>query len=105
LATGAALLYLGARSRPARALAVLLAAFPSLSMSVFGLGWLAAINLLIFRPQLGSDLYNYAMFLLTLSAVACQGLLSWPAFALLRRWAFPHGASRAQGEARPATFR
>ena len=86
LAACGAFLFVAVQSRPAGALAVLLAALPSLSMALFGLGMIGTVNLIFVRPQLGVDLYNYSLTKLALVCLAFHLVLIGTVFVLLRGW-------------------
>lgn len=75
LAGCGAFLYLNARSRLAREIAISVAVLPTLAATGFSLGCVAAVNGFLFAPELGTGLYNYALGSLSLGALIFQIIL------------------------------
>jgi hypothetical protein len=83
-ACGAAL-FLGARSWRGRVVGVGVASCGTWAPAVFSLGIIVVSNLVFFRPELGTSLYNYALGLLPLIAFGLEALLFGLVFSLLER--------------------
>lgn len=84
LVAAGALLYLTARSRRGRELALWLAASMTLMAGLIGSAPCVA-NVLLFAPRVGAGLYNGALALLALGTLIVELALFEAAFALLRR--------------------
>lgn len=87
LAGCGAFLFLSAGSRLGREVAVWLAVCPVLAAGLFSAAVVAALNLLVFAPQIGSGLYNHALGLLALGTLIVECTAFDLAFSLLHRWA------------------
>jgi len=83
LACGGALLWGGSRSWRGRALAVLGATFPAWAAACFGLAVSALLNFLFAQRGLGPALYNYALGLSALPALAVEVLAFVAVFAVV----------------------
>jgi hypothetical protein len=96
LVTGAgAFLFLSSKSWRARALAVALGTMPVWVAMCFSLAAITTVNVFIFRPELGTGAYNYALVLLPIGTLAVESLLLLGWFSLLQRFVTSRG--RMQG--------
>ncbi|MCJ7620569.1 MAG: hypothetical protein MUP64_10175, partial [Anaerolineae bacterium] len=92
LVTGAgAFLFLSSKSWRARALAVALGTMPVWVAMCFSFAVISAANIFIFRPELGTAVYNYALVLLPIGALAVESLLLLGWFSLLQRFVTRRG--------------
>jgi len=96
LITGAgAFLFLSGRSWRPRALAVILGTMPVWAAICFSFAVISAVNILVFRPELGTGAYNYSLALLPVGALALESLLLLGWYSLLGRLVTKRG--RTQG--------
>jgi hypothetical protein len=92
LVTGAgAFLFLSSKSWRARALAVALGTMPVWVAMCFSFAVISAVNIFIFRPELGTAAYNYALVLLPIGALVVESLLLLGWFSLLQRFVTRRG--------------
>jgi hypothetical protein len=81
LSTCGAIIFFNTRSWIGKVLGLLVATFISWSVLVFGVLMIGVINLLVFIPETGTALYNYALGLLPISAflltLILYGLIFW----------------------------
>jgi hypothetical protein len=87
LAACGAFLYVSARSWRGRAIAVLVASLGTLVSAVTVLSAMAIGNTAMFKPRLGTSLYNYSLGLQPLITLAFEWFLFGLAFLILRRTA------------------
>ena len=86
LVTGAgAFLFLNSRSWRARALAVTLGTMPIWAAMCFSFAVISVVNIFIFRPELGTGVYNYTLGVLPIGALVVESLLLLAWFSLLQR--------------------
>jgi hypothetical protein len=89
LSTLGALIYFQAHSRIGKLIALLVITFVSWPPMVFGLLVIAAFNMLAFKPQMGTPLYNYSLALLPASSFlftfVLSALLLWCVDTLKKR--------------------
>jgi hypothetical protein len=87
LITGAgAFLFLSGRSWRPRALAVVLGTMPVWAAICFSFAVISAVNISVFRPELGTAAYNYALALLPIGALVVESLLLLAWYTLLQRF-------------------
>jgi hypothetical protein len=87
LAGCGAFLYVSAKSWRGRAIAVLVASLGALAPAVLVLSAMAIGNTAMFKPRLGTSLYNYSLGLQPLITLAFEWCLFGLAFLILRRTA------------------
>lgn len=104
LTVASALIACTTRSWRGLVAAMLVALSPYLAAAAFGLGAMAAINLVLAGPALGTGIYNYAIGAMPLLAAAVAACVYGPALALLRRLA-RSGAQAPQEPPVPAVAR
>jgi hypothetical protein len=86
LVTGAgAFLFLSSRSWRARTLALVVATTPVWVALCYVFAVIAAVNILVFRPELGTGVYNYALALLATGALVVESLVLLGWYGLLER--------------------
>jgi hypothetical protein len=102
LVTGAgAFVFLSARSWRGKGLALVVGTLPTWAAMCFSLALVAMVNILVFRPELGTGAYNYALGLLPLGALVVQGFVLAVCFSLLR-WVTAPMERRRSSSVRPA---
>ena len=80
-----AFLYLNARSWRGKAVALLVASVGALAPAVFTLGLLGVMNNILLKPRLGAGLWNYALGLQPVIALALEIILFAAVFFVLNR--------------------
>jgi hypothetical protein len=86
LITGAgAFLFLSGRSWRPKALAVILGTMPVWAAICFSFAVISAVNIVVFRPELGTGAYNYALALVPIGALVVESLLLLGWYSLLGR--------------------
>jgi uncharacterized membrane protein len=84
LITGAgACLFVGAKSWRGRVLGLVVGTLPTCAAIVFSLVLVAGANYIVFRPELGTGAYNYALALLPVPALLAQSAALLVCYALL----------------------
>jgi hypothetical protein len=109
LVTGCgAFLFLNSRSWRGRVLALVLGTLPVWATICFSLGVITAVNMIVFRPELGQGAYNYALGVLPTGALLVEILLLLLGFSLaqcfmnrLRGKAHSLASPKAKGEVGP----
>ena len=79
LVTGAgAFVFLSARSWRGKWLGLVVGTLPTWAAACFSLGLVALVNVLVFRPEMGSGAYNYSLAVMPIPALLAQsgGLLA-----------------------------
>jgi uncharacterized membrane protein len=86
LITGAgACLFVGAKSWRGRVLGLVVGTLPTSAAIVFSLVLVAGVNFIVFRPELGTGAYNYALALLPVPTLLVQFAALLVCYALLSR--------------------
>jgi hypothetical protein len=86
LVTGAgAFVFLSARSWRGKGLGLVVGTLPTWAATCFSLALVAVVNVVVFRPELGTGAYNYALGLLPVGALVVQGFVLAVCFSLVRQ--------------------
>jgi hypothetical protein len=109
LVTGCgAFLFLNSRSWKGRLLALVLGTLPVWAAICFSLAVITAVNMIVFRPELGRGAYNYALGVLPIGALLIESVLLLVCYSLaqllvnrLRGRLDSLTSSKAKGEVDP----